>query len=258
MSRIFILTDLEGPAGVYKWSQTREEGPLKERAMHLLTLEVNACVEGILAADPGAQIIAWDGHGTGGLHYEALHPNVQYLPGTYGRPYLFPEGFDALFFVGQHAMAGTPQAPLCHTYSSRSIEYYRLNGRPIGEFGCRAALAGSYGIPTLFLAGDDQAVREAKQLVPDLVGVATKRGLGIEAALHLSPARSREQIRAAATEAMGRIRWIPPYRVAGPYALEIRYLEEQQGRLDLSAWDATWLDTRTALLRSETLDQLPI
>ena len=188
MGRYFILTDLEGPAGVYNWTQTRAEGPAKERAMHLLTAEVNACVEGILSVDPGAEVVVWDGHGTGGLWPEELHPDARYLPGTYGRPYLFPEGFDGLLFVGQHAMAGTPDGPLCHTYSSRHVEYYRLNGAPIGEFGCRAALAGSFGIPTLFLAGDDKAATEALALVPDLVTAVTKRGLGVQAALHLSPA----------------------------------------------------------------------
>lgn len=258
MSRIFVLTDLEGAAGVYKWSQTREEGPLKERAMHLLTLEVNACVEGIIAADPGAEIVVWDGHGSGGLHYEELHPNATYLPGTYGRPYLFPEGFDALFFVGQHAMAGTPDAPLCHTYSSRDIAHYKLNGELIGEFGCRAALAGSYGIPTLFLAGDDKAVAEARALVPDIVAVETKRGLGVQAALHLSPARSQARIRAAAREAMGRLGAIPPFVLMGPYELEIGYLQEQQGKLDLRPWAASWVDSRTALFRSDRLETLPI
>jgi len=40
--RYFLLTDLEGPAGVDAWAQTREgEGPAKTGAMRLLTGEVN-------------------------------------------------------------------------------------------------------------------------------------------------------------------------------------------------------------------------
>jgi len=35
--RHFVVTDLEGPAGVWRWQQTREEGPPKTAAMRLLT-----------------------------------------------------------------------------------------------------------------------------------------------------------------------------------------------------------------------------
>jgi D-amino peptidase len=39
-------------------------------------------------------------------------------------------------------MAGTRHAPLCHTYSSTSVAYYRSNGTFVGEFGCRSLVAG--------------------------------------------------------------------------------------------------------------------
>ena len=91
-------------------------------------------------------------------------------------------------------MAGTPNAPLSHTYSSRSIEYYKINGLLVGEFGCRAAMAGELDVPTVFISGDDKAVAEAKQLIPNIYAVETKQGLGQELALHLSPQKSRESI----------------------------------------------------------------
>ena len=37
--KIYILTDLEGPAMVSRFNQTREEGPQKQTAMKLLTWE---------------------------------------------------------------------------------------------------------------------------------------------------------------------------------------------------------------------------
>lgn len=258
MGRYFLLTDLEGPAGVYKWTQTREEGPAKEQAMHLLAGEVNACVEGILAADPGAYIVVWDGHGSGGLYPEELHPDALYLPGTYGRPYLLPEGFDGLFFVGQHAMAGTPEGPLCHTYSSRHVEYYKLNGALIGEFGCRAALAGDYAIPTVFLSGDDKAAEEARTLVPGIITAATKRGLGLQSALHLSPVKARELIRTSAAEAVVRIGTISPYVVPGPYEFEMRFLDEEQAARTHANLGGERKDSRSVVLRKERLADLPI
>ena len=54
--KIYILTDLEGPAMVSRFNQTREEGPQKQVAMKLLTWEVNAAIDGILDVDPRADI----------------------------------------------------------------------------------------------------------------------------------------------------------------------------------------------------------
>src|ERR1051326_3394278 len=174
--KIHIMTDLEGPAGVNRWIQTREGETLeKAAAMRLLTAEVNAAVEGIRQADPDAEVIVYDGHGTGGIVFEELHPDAQVILHGSGMriPYCLDLSFDALYFVGQLAMAGTPNAPLCHTYSSRRVEYFRLNGKFIGEIGCLAAIAGSMGIPTVFLSGDDKACAEAEALQPEIVTVPT-------------------------------------------------------------------------------------
>ena len=139
--KIYILTDLEGIAMVSRFSQTREEGPQKETAMGLLTQELNAAVDGILDVDADAEIVVWDGHGTGGIDVLEFHPQAKLIArGPIRPPYYLDATYNALFFLGQHAMAGTPNAPLSHTYSSLSIEYYKLNGKEIGEFGCRAAL----------------------------------------------------------------------------------------------------------------------
>ncbi|MCA1595694.1 MAG: M55 family metallopeptidase, partial [Chloroflexi bacterium] len=129
--KVFIVTDLEGPAGVNRWAQTREgDTPLKRAAMRLLTAEVNAAIDGILDAESESQVVVWDGHGDGGLVYEELHDRAESIMRGGGQrpPYGLDSSYDALFLVGQHAMAGTPDAPLCHTYSSRTVEYYRLNG----------------------------------------------------------------------------------------------------------------------------------
>jgi D-amino peptidase len=156
--RIYIITDLEGPAGVESFKQTREDGPLREEARGWLTEEVNATVSGILDAAPDAVVDVWDGHGSGGILKGNLHPQAHYLRAENPRKALVPGAYDAVYFVGQHAMAGTPFAPLAHTYSSRSIAYFRLNGMFTGELGARTALAGARGIPVIFISGDDKAV----------------------------------------------------------------------------------------------------
>ena len=221
--RHFLLTDLEGPAGVWQWSQTREEGRPKRRAMRLLTDEVGAVADGILDADPAAEIAVWDGHGSGGIVYERLHPRTVLLPGQVPLLRALRMGWDALYFVGQHAMAGTEDAPLCHTYSSRTVAEYRLNGQPVGEFGCRQALAAELGIPTVMIAGDDRAVAEARAVLPDIVAVATKIGLGVEAAMSISTQACHAALRAAAASAARRLP-VPASPMPPPYVLRIEML----------------------------------
>ena len=258
--RAYVLTDIEGVAGVSRWEQAGRDGdsPAKQAAMRLLTAEVNACVDGILDAEPSAEVVVWDGHGNGAIVYEELHSRARLIArGPIAAPYFLDRGFDALYFVGQHAMAGTLNAPLCHTYSSRTIERFLLNEVPMGEFGCRAAMAGELRVPAVFVSSDDKAVAEARALVPEVVGVAVKEGLGLELALHLSPAEARTRIREGAAEATRRASGIPPVPAVPPYRLEVRYLVGQSPPTRLPP-NARLLDDRTVVYTAEHTWELPI
>lgn len=256
--KIFIITDLEGAAMVFRFDQTRADdtSPAKQEAKRLLTAEVNACIDGILGEDSEADVLVWDGHGNGGIVYEQFHQRARLLPHrNTPAPYGLDDSFDAVFFVGQHAMAGTPNAPLAHTYSSRTVEHYLLNGQPVGEFGMRAYLAGTlFNVPVAFLSGDDKAVAEAQALVPELVGVATKEGTGIESAISLAPAEACRRIRKGAARAARKVLKgeFAPVRLDGPYEWEIRVLPGQEAALQsyLSRENAQQLDERTAVIRT--------
>lgn len=259
--KIYIMTDLEGPAMVSRFEQTRgrtEMPEMKREAMQLLTGEVNAAIDGILDACPQSEIIVWDGHGSGGIDIMSFHPKARFIArGPIKPPYFLDSSFDALFFVGQHAMAGTKNAPLCHTYSSKSIEYYKLNGQFVGEFGARAIMAGTFGVPTVFISGDDKAVAEARALVPGIQAATVKQGLGLELALHLSPEASMQLIRKIAAEALRDISNIPPICVEGPYTQEIR-VKEGISIDDYLMDGAEQIDERTVILRSDNISDLLI
>src|SRR5690606_27822444 len=131
--KFFILTDIEGVAGVERFSETRtRDESAKGPAMTQLAREVNACIRGIKEVYPEAKIDVWDGHGSGGLRPADL-VGGEYIPGTV-KPSKDLAGYAAMLFVGQHAMAGTAFAPFAHTYSSLHVAYYKLNGYFIGEF----------------------------------------------------------------------------------------------------------------------------
>ena len=95
--------------------------------------------------------------------------------------------------IGQHAMAGTLTGNQNHTQNSRAIDYYRLNGRPIGETAQIALFFGALGLPLIFLSGDADACREAKALVPGIGTVAVKEG--VAAARRSAPGQARQLIR---------------------------------------------------------------
>jgi len=258
--KFFMLTDLEGVAMVSRFDQTGRDGdsPAKHLAMKLLTGEVNAAVDGILDVDPSADVVVLDLHGVGGIDVMEFHPAAKLIArGPIQPPYFLDSSYDALFVVGQHAKAGTPNANLCHTYSSRTIEYVKLNGIEVGEFGAWAFMAGEIGVPAVFISGDDKAVAEARELVPGIFGVAVKQSLGYELALHLSPPRARQLIREAAADACRHVESVQPLRLAPPYQLEIRRLTGQPLPRVLPA-GARELDSRTVLYTGEHIWDLPV
>jgi len=224
----FILTDLEGVAGVVTfYEQTSRGEPYYEQARRLLTGEINAAVDAL--ADAGVQrVLVSDAHGPGGVDFETLHDRAELI---HGRPItvaqmLGPaEACDAVLVVGQHAMAGGAEANLAHTFASRTIDWERLNGRSVGEIAVTALYFGALGKPVIFLSGDDAACREAEDTVPGIVTAAVKHGLGRNCAISVSIAESHRRIREGVAAAVRKHREQPiaPLTWPGPFVYERRY-----------------------------------
>ncbi len=225
--RIFVLCDLEGAAGVVDFkTQTYPTGQFNEQARRLATLEVNALVDG--AREAGAtDVVLADGHGSGGLDIELLHPEARVL---YGRPIPPSFGMDAgefaaQFLYGHHAMDGTPNGVLCHSWSSRSIANCWLNDELIGEIGFYIAMAAERGLPTVFISGDQAAIDEARAYVPEIEGIVVKEGLSRTSALTVAPAKARELVREGASRAVSRIGQARTYQSDPPYVFITEYQE---------------------------------
>ncbi|MCE5258756.1 MAG: M55 family metallopeptidase [Chloroflexi bacterium] len=255
--RIYILTDIEGACGVSRWDQGDCTSPTYPQAVRLMTAELTACVEGIRSIVPNAEICIWDAHGAGSIDFEQVPAGCQLInSGALPAPLLFDQGWDALFFLCQHSKAGTPNGNLCHTYSSSLIEYFKINGLELGEFGCRAALAGSYGIPTVFVSGDDTMMAEAQALVPGILCAQVKVGLGTQLARHLAPADARALIRETAALAILHYKSIPPLILAGPpFEQEIRVGPKADPAIMISR-GFQQLDAFRYVKRSNKLDDL--
>jgi len=240
--KIVIMTDLEGVAGVRDSEQwCGPDGRYYDAAQRLLTLEVNAAIEGFFAGG-ATEIVVCDGHGRGALNIELLDSRAQLergWPTGWPGPSLAGGGFDAVAWVGQHAKAGTERAHLAHTQGWNYVDL-SVNGVSIGEFGQFALCASELGVRSVFASGDKAFSEEAKALVPGIETVWVKRGTtpgrGDEltaeqygrrntAAVHLQPEKVRAMIRAGAerairraqTEEFGLIPLKPPFERVGRF-----------------------------------------
>ena len=111
------------------------------------------------------------------------------------------ESFDALVFVGYHARAGTPDAIIDHTMSG-NVTDFAMNGVSLPEAGINALIAGLYGVPVVFVAGDQAVCDQVTELFGSVGTVAVKQGIGAASeGLHPDVANSR--IRAGASSNRG-------------------------------------------------------
>jgi D-amino peptidase len=257
--KVLIGTDIEGVAGVVSFdSQTGADSKYYEAAKKLLTAEVNAAVEGLLEAGADDILVA-DGHGPGAIHFESLHPKAKLL---HGRPCASIKirnevlaSYDLTIMIGQHAMAGVQTGNLNHTQSSGAIDYYKLNGKKIGEIAQWALRAGALGMPLIFLSGDEAACREAEELIPDIETAAVKQGLGRNSAISLSAQAAAEKIRAGAAAALKKHLASPlkPLVMEGPFVLEKRFFHTDT--TDIGDADPRYkrIDSQTVQISSDNI-----
>ena len=254
--KILMGTDLEGVAGVVSFAdQTYRDAKHCDRAQRLLTAEVNAAVEGLLAAGV-EDILVNDGHGPGGIYFEDLHPKARLLHGRPAAPRerLAPivSEYDACVMIGQHAMAGVKTGSQNHTQSSRMIDYISLNGHRIGEIAQFALYHGALGLPLIFLSGDQDACAEVKALIPEVATVSVQQGVGRNSAISLSAPEARRRIREGIQEAVQshRNHPIPPLRWKGPYLLEKRLFFTDVADAVAGRPGAERVDSQTVRFRS--------
>lgn len=257
--KIYMMTDLEGVAGVVSFeNQAYPDGKYFEDAKRLLTGEVNAAVEGLLEASVD-EVVVCDGHGAGGIRYEELHPRVRLLHGRPLAPWAAVAAevgdSDACMMIGQHAMAGTVDGNLNHTQSSQSIDYYKLNGKPIGEIAQFALLHGADDIPMIFLSGDDAACREAEDLAPGITTVSVKKGMSRGSAISLSMEEARKRIREGVAKAVRKHAESPiaPVKWPPPYVLEKRFFHTHSADGYATVPNAERVDSQTVRLHADDI-----
>jgi len=161
--KVFVVSDMEGVAGITKWQQVTGGHAMFEEGRRLYTGEINAAVRGAKAAG-ATEIVVMDCHGAGegwtfnSLIPEELDPACEYVVQNEWTEYteFLEQGPDAALFVAMHAMAGTRDGVLAHTVSGSSWSRLRFNGVEIGDRVGQAGIEAEYD---RFLRGRNGAAR---------------------------------------------------------------------------------------------------
>jgi D-amino peptidase len=248
VSKVFISADIEGVAGVVGPLQTVLGEPEFEMARRLMTLEVNAAIEGALEAG-ATEVVVCDSHAhMQNLIPEELHSEARLVRGAM-RESLQMQGidgsFDALFVTGAHAGAGTEAAVLDHTWVGKSVYNLRIDGETLNEACLNAITAGFYGVPLVLVTGDDKTLDQTRQVHPDVEGAVVKRSYSRYCAESLHPSKAREAIRGAARRALGRIGEFKPVEVPDELRMEIQFLRSDMAEAASLVPGVKRLDART-------------
>jgi D-amino peptidase len=256
--KVFISADMEGTAGVTDGDQCREGRPDYLRFRRLMTEEVNAAVLGALEAG-ATEIVVNDSHATmRNLLIEELHPQVQLLSGR-PKPFSMMQGidssFDAVFFTGYHAAAGTQDAILDHSYSGACVRQIKLGNLVVGEAGLNAALAGHFKVPVALVTGDATAVAQLKKLIPHVETVSVKQPVGRLAAQSYQPVEARRRIKEGASKALRRARELKPFTVQKPVTLEIDWVVSSMADLCMMIPGMTRVSPRATSFKAKDAEQ---
>jgi D-amino peptidase len=231
--KVFVISDMEGVAGIVKWQQT--DGAKEKRAYHegreLYTEEINAAVRGAKAAG-ATEIVVMDCHGAGeewtfnSLIPDKLDPNCEFVVQNDWTEYtaFLEQGVDAALFVGMHAKVGTPDGVMAHTVSGQAWRELKFNGTSVGETGINAALCGHWNCPVLLVTGDAAVCREAQALLGEgLTTVAVKTGIGQFSARQFPALKARELIEEGAKRALKDLGAVKPYDPGRPCEIEVQF-----------------------------------
>jgi len=258
--KIFIVVDSEGPSGIGGYWAHDPRDPFYAEKRLLLMGDVNAAVEGCLAAGATEVVVSDDTKFGINTIPEMLHPDVKLISGRgFGWPVPVLHGIDGSFtgviMVGAHSKEGTPDGVLAHTFTGASGKHrrYWYNGLEIGEIAIYAAAAGHHGVPIIMVTGCEATSREARELLgPDIVTVAVKKGFNPERALLIAPKRARAMITEGAKHAVARARQMKPYKVKLPITVRVQFpnkefadeYESNHRRKDPN-WPARRIDDQT-------------
>ena len=222
--KVFVSFDMEGVAGIVDWSQCLPPGQPYEEGRGLLLGEVNAAIDGALAAG-ATEIVCNDSHGAmNNLDPELLHGQATYVSGRHKPLYMMQgleAGADVVFMVGYHGSISGESSILSHTYNPSVVSHVTLNGVRVGESGINALVALACGVPIGLITGDRQTAAEADPFLAGAERVVVKESFTRFGAVNQHPEVARARIAEAARRVVERVASLRPPAITLPAALEV-------------------------------------
>ncbi len=254
--KLFLSTDFEGTSGIVAWEQIIEGQAEYAQGRILLTNEVNAVITGAQEAE-ASQFVVNDAHSfMRNLHPQDLQGEATLITGRH-KPLYMMEGLDSSFdgalFVSYHGSLGAERAILSHTYNPRAIWEARINGEIVGESGINALVAAHYGVPIIFVSGDEVTAREAASIAPQAEKIVVKESLGRFAAANLHPDVACRLLREGASRAVHNISTMRPPTFTLPVTLEVTFLVADMAELALWVRNVERVGPRTITIRNDNL-----
>lgn len=225
--KILISADLEGVSGVVHPDQIYPDGVFYKETLQKWAQELNAVVSGLKEAG-ALHIVINDAHNHMRNLNNAMVQNACVVSG-WQKPFSMmatvEDGYDAVFFTGYHAMAGS-RSVLSHTYRPKIIKQVYLNKVLVGETGLNAALAGFYNIPVALVSGDEEVCYEAQTLIgSQVIAIQTKKGLSRYSAMSYPFDITLRNLKAGAIQALKEKEKWKVYKVTSPCTVSVVFSE---------------------------------
>ncbi len=251
--KLFISADIEGISGVTNNEHSSSTGRLHNEARKWMTGDVNAAIEGACAAG-ATEVLVKDAHGSAlNIIPDELDECAALIQG-WGVQDDMMEGLTGdhalTFLIGYHAMAGTADGVLAHTWSG-ALRSLRVKGTEMGEMGMSALLAGTLGVPVGLVTTCETGKRQALELLPWIEAVAVKRGITRGAAELLPIKRAQQFIREAAQRAVERLGEMKPLRMEPPVVVEMIWSSPAMAVACALLPDVEQVDTYTSRFTTE-------
>ncbi len=176
--KILLIYDMEGLSGQDDIGSFSPSDPAYAQGQRLLTDDVNAVIEGLIAGGAKEVRVA-DRHGSSS-HIDILVEQIDSRARMVTESEQKPDTtiYDGVATVGMHAKSGSGGFA-AHTWTA-GVEF-RINGRPVNETELVALTYGEKGMPVIFVSGDDRLGEELATL-PWIEYVAVKDATGMTTA----------------------------------------------------------------------------
>ncbi|WP_404455825.1 M55 family metallopeptidase [Virgibacillus necropolis] len=254
--KLYISVDMEGITGLPDDTYVDSNKHNYDRGRKIMTDETNYVI------DAGykfgcSEIVINDSHSKmNNLLIDQLHPDALLITGDV-KPFSMMQGFDDSYegamFVGYHARAG--QFGVMSHAMIHAVRNFFINDKPIGELGLNAYVAGHYGVPILMVAGDDQAAKEAEELIPNVTTAAVKQTVSRSSVKSLTPKKAGELLTEKVTQALENRHNVKPLTPPENPTLKIEFSNYGQAEW-ANLMPGTTIEPGTTIVKFEAKDIL--